>query len=148
VLHTPVISASLSDAVRTFTFGFAQRAGMKINFTTNFAGRSSEGVERVILAIVKEALINAHRHSGSKAVRVALRSCEGRLALTITDGGQWREGAEGVGFSSMRERLAQVGGALAVRPTRRGTRLCALVPTPIADPRRRSFVTPGKMRRK
>jgi signal transduction histidine kinase len=30
----------------------------------------------------------------------------------------------------MRERLAEVGGALTVRPTRRGTRLFALVPTP------------------
>jgi signal transduction histidine kinase len=107
---------------------------------TKDEGRPSEGVESVILAIVKEALINVHRHSDSKTARVALRSSRGRLALTITDGGQWREGAEGVGFSSMRERLAEVGGALTVRPTRRGTRLFALVPTPIADPRRRSFV--------
>jgi signal transduction histidine kinase len=130
VLHTPVISASLSDAVRSLTIGFAQRAGMKVHFTTNYPGRPSEGVERVILAIVKEALINVHRHSGSKTARVALRSSEGRLALTITDEGRWHEGAEGVGVSSMRERLAEVGGALTVRPTRRGTRVLALVPTP------------------
>jgi two-component system NarL family sensor kinase len=103
---------------------------MKVHLTTNYAGRPSEGVERAILSILKEALINIHRHSGSKTARVALRSTEGRLALSITDAGQWREGAEGVGLSSMRERLAEVGGALTVRPTRRGTRLFALVPTP------------------
>ena len=107
VLHTPAISASLADTVRTLTIGFAQRAGMRVQFTTNYAGRPSEGVESVILAIVKEALINIHRHSGSKTARVALRSTEGRLALTITDRGQWREGTEGVGFSSMRERACR-----------------------------------------
>ena len=87
LLHTPVISASLADTVRTLAIGFAHRAGMKVHFTTNYAGRPSEGVERVILAILKEALINIHRHSGSKTARVALRSTEGRLALTITDQG-------------------------------------------------------------
>jgi len=130
VLHTPFTSASLADTVRTLTIGFAQRAGMRVQFTTNYAGRPGEGVESVILAIVKEALINAHRHSGSKTARVALRSSKKRLTLTITDAGEWREGAEGVGFSSMRERLAEVGGALTVRATRGGTHVLALVPTP------------------
>ena len=130
VLHTPVIAASLSDTVRTLAIGFAQRAGMRVQFTTNYTGRPSDGVESAILAIVKEALINVHRHSGSKTARVALRSSKKRLALTITDTGEWREGAEGVGLSSMRQRLAEVGGALTIFPTRRGTRLIALVPTP------------------
>jgi signal transduction histidine kinase len=130
LLHTPATSAALADTVRTLAIGFAHRAGMKVRFTTNYAGRPSDGVERVILAVLQEALMNIHRHSGSKTVGVALRSTEGSLALTITDQGQWREGAEGVGLSSMRERVAEVGGSLTVRPTRRGTRLFALVPTP------------------
>jgi two-component system, NarL family, sensor kinase len=130
LLHTPASSASLADTVRTLAIGFAHRAGMKVRFTTNYAGRPSERVERVILAILQEALINIHRHSGSKTARVALRSTEGSLALTITDQGQWREGADGVGLSAMRERITEVGGALTVRPTPRGTRLFARVPTP------------------
>jgi two-component system, NarL family, sensor kinase len=130
LLHTPAFSASLADTVRTLAIGFAHRASMKIRFTTNYAGRPSEGVERVILAILQEALMNIHRHSGSKTARVALRSTEGSLALTITDQGRWREGAEGVGLSSMRERVAEVGGALTVRPLPRGTRLFVRVPTP------------------
>jgi signal transduction histidine kinase len=128
LLHTPTISASLSDSVRKLAIGFAHRAGMKVRFTTNYAGRPGEEVERVLLAILQEALINMHRHSGSKTARIALRLAEGRLALTITDQGKWREGAEGVGLSSMRERVAEIGGTLTVRPTRRGTCLFALVP--------------------
>jgi signal transduction histidine kinase len=130
LLHPPTVSTSdLADALRMFITGFAGRADIKVRFATNYAGRPSESVERVILAIVQEALVNIHRHSGSKSARVALSSVKGSLALTIADQGLWREGAEGVGLASMRERVAEVGGTLTVRPTRRGTRVHAVVPT-------------------
>ena len=129
VLHRPATSGShLADTLRTLVTGFASRAGIKVRFTTKYAGRLSEGIERAIIAIVQEALMNIHRHSGSKTAYIALRSSEGSLVLTITDQGQWREGAEGVGLASMRERITEVGGTLSVRVTRRGTRLFALVP--------------------
>jgi signal transduction histidine kinase len=130
VLHSPSTSASrLADTLRTLITGFASRAGIKVRFTTKYGGRPSEGIERAIIAIVQEALMNIHRHSGSKTADIALSSSEGSLVLTIADQGQWREGAEGVGLASMRERIAEVGGTLAVRATRRGTRLSVLVPT-------------------
>lgn len=130
VLHSPATSAShLADTLRTLITGFASRAGIKVRFTTKYAGRPSEGIERAIIAIVQEALMNIHRHSGSKTAYIALTSTEGSLVLTIADQGQWREGAEGVGLASMRERIAEVGGTLSVRATRRGTRLFALVPS-------------------
>jgi signal transduction histidine kinase len=137
VLHPPTSSASdLAETLRTLVAGFARRAEMKVHFTTSYAGRPGERVERAILAIVQEALVNIHRHSGSKAARVALGSLEGALALTITDRGRWREGAEGVGLASMRERIADAGGTLTITPTRRGTRLLALLPS--RKPRRAS----------
>ena len=107
---------------------FARRTGIKVRFTSQYAGRPGEGIERAIIAVVQEALMNVHRHSGSKTAHIALGSSEGSLVLTIADQGQWREGAEGVGLASMRERIAEVGGTLSVRATRRGTRLFALVP--------------------
>jgi signal transduction histidine kinase len=129
VLHRPATSGShLADTLRALITGFASRAGIKVRFTTKYAGRPSEGIERAIIAIVQEALMNIHRHSGSKTAHIALGSSEGSLVLTIADQGQWREGAEGVGLASMRERIAEVGGTLSVRATRRGTRLFALVP--------------------
>jgi two-component system, NarL family, sensor kinase len=129
VLHPPAVAASdLADALRTVITGFARRAEMKVRFTTNYEGRPSEGIERVLLSIVQEALVNIHRHSGSRSASLALTSRKGALALTIADHGKWREGAEGVGIGSMRERVAAIGGTLTIRPTRRGTRLQALVP--------------------
>ena len=129
VLHAPATSDShLSDTLRTLITGFASRAGIKVRFSSKYEGRPSEGIERAIIAIVQEALMNIHRHSGSKTADIALSSSEGSLVLTIADQGQWREGGEGVGLASMRERIAEVGGTLSVRATRQGTRLHALVP--------------------
>jgi signal transduction histidine kinase len=132
LLHPPEgCAVDLADALRTLITGFARRAEIKVRFTSNYAGRPSEGVERAILAIVQEALVNIHRHSGSKSARVTLTSLEGSLALTIADQGQWREGGEGVGLASMRERVAEIGGSLTIRPTSRGTRILATVPAGI-----------------
>jgi signal transduction histidine kinase len=129
VLHSPAASDSdLADTLRTLITGFASRAGINVRFTTKYAGRPSEGIERAIIAIVQEALMNIHRHSGSKTADIALNASEGSLVLTIADQGQWREGAEGVGVASMRERIAEIGGTLSVRATRGGTQLIALVP--------------------
>jgi signal transduction histidine kinase len=129
VLLAPTTSASpLAHTLRTLITGFASRAGIKVRFSTKYAGRPSDGIERAIIAIVQEALMNIHRHSGSKTAYIALGMRKGSLILTIGDQGKWREGPEGVGIASMRERIAEVGGTLSVRATHRGTRLSALVP--------------------
>jgi signal transduction histidine kinase len=134
VLHAPATSAfHLADTLRTLITGFASRAGIKVRFTAKYAGRPGEGIERAIIAVVQEALMNVHRHSGSKRAHIDLSSREGSVVLTISDQGQWREGAEGVGLASMRERIAEVGGTLSIGPARHGTRLSALVPIP-AEP--------------
>jgi signal transduction histidine kinase len=129
VLHSPATSAShLADTLRTLIAGFANRAGIKVRFTAKYAGRPGEGIERAIVAVVQEALMNIHRHSGSKTAHIALSSSEGSLVLTIADQGRWRASAEGVGIASMRERIAEVGGTLSVRAAHRGTRLFVVVP--------------------
>jgi signal transduction histidine kinase len=130
VLHPPATSASdLASTLRALITGFGSRAGLKVRFVSKYAGRPSEAIERAIVAVVQEALMNIHRHSGSKTAYIALSMSEGSLLLTIADQGQWREGVEGVGLASMRERIAEVGGTLSVRATRRGTRLFAQMPT-------------------
>jgi signal transduction histidine kinase len=128
-LHPATTSASnLADTLRTLITGFASRAGLKVRFASKYAGRPSEGIERAIIAVVQEALMNIHRHSGSKTANIALKASEGSLVLKIADHGQWREGVDGVGIASMRERIAEVGGTLSIRAARRGTQLITLVP--------------------
>jgi signal transduction histidine kinase len=81
------------------------------------------------LRIADEALTNVVRHSSATSCTVQLRvgDC---LELVVSDDGvgpgEEREG--GVGLGSMRQRAARLGGSLAVRDTRPGTRVCARLP--------------------
>jgi signal transduction histidine kinase len=128
-LHPAATTASdLADTLRTLITGFASRAGLQVRFASKYAGRPSEGIEHAIVAVVQEGLMNIHRHSGSKTANIALNASKGSLVLKNADQGQWREGAEGVGIASMRERIVEVGGTLSFRATRRGTQLIARMP--------------------
>ncbi len=128
LLHTPTSSASIADAARALTVGFGERAGLQVRFASDYSGGCGERTERALLSALREALTNIYRHSGSNAARVELSSKDKTLELAISDRGQWREGSEGVGLASMRERLAEVGGTVMLHRTRRGTRLSAQVP--------------------
>lgn len=80
--------------------------------------------------IVVEALANAAHHSGAHAVEVRIRQDAGTLVIDVTDGGSPRETwTPGVGIASMRERATALGGTLDARPTPRGGRVSATLPS-------------------
>ena len=75
-------------------------------------GETGTQVSRVI----REALTNARRHSGAKRISVSVRMEGDDLLAEITDGGVGfgPDASPGVGFTSMRERAALVGGYLEI----------------------------------
>jgi PAS domain S-box-containing protein len=83
--------------------------------------------------IIQEALTNARRHSGAKRISVSLQT-EGRdlLAEVSDDGvGLRPDISPGVGFASMRERAALIGGHLEIESEEgRGTTVRMSVPLP------------------
>jgi PAS domain S-box-containing protein len=97
-------------------------------------------VETALYRVAQEALTNARKHSGTTRVHVALRrSAPGRVRLEITDEGSGFDPSassqntagpgEKVGLSSMRERVALLGGLLKVKSKpRAGTTVIAEVP--------------------
>jgi signal transduction histidine kinase len=79
--------------------------------------------------IMLEALTNAARHSGSEHASASLSVAEKDLVLEVCDEGHTDGGwQEGVGFASMRERAAEVGGTLAVSAGAGGGRVTARLP--------------------
>lgn len=93
--------------------------------------------EAALLRVAQEALHNALRHSGAKAVRVELHPAEaGRGAvLTVTDDGagfvpdEVRRAGRHLGLVSMRDRAAGVGGTLRIESAPgRGTVVVLEVP--------------------
>lgn len=73
-------------------------------------------VEVAAFRIVQEALANAGRHADAHACRVTLGVAGDRLELSVTDDGRGLTETiqAGVGLHSMRERAAELGGALTV----------------------------------
>jgi two-component system, NarL family, sensor histidine kinase DesK len=83
--------------------------------------------ESVLAMAIREAVTNVVRHSGARGCRLQLHR-EGEAArLVIEDDGRGGLTPEGVGLSSMRERLVALGGTLE-RSGEGGTRLVISLP--------------------
>lgn len=75
---------------------------------------------------------NVHQHAGARRCRVVLRREASALVCEVGDDGVGlREDARpGVGIASMRERAAELGGTLTVRP-REGGGTCVRLEIPL-----------------
>jgi signal transduction histidine kinase len=79
--------------------------------------RHTPAVENTLYRLVQEALANTAKHADATHVLVRMVEREDRVALTIEDDGSGFDPAapsEGFGLLGMRERVALVGGELAV----------------------------------
>src|SRR5215217_1975166 len=93
-----------------------------------------EEVCKGVLLVVREALVNAARHSGARRVRVALRATEEEIAVEVSDDGVGfdpRRSTGRVGLGAMRERTALMSGSLEVSSEpAEGTTVRLRVPRP------------------
>ncbi|MCI2242626.1 sensor histidine kinase [Adlercreutzia faecimuris] len=94
------------------------------------AGPLPRPVAYAVLAVAREALSNAARHGGARAVAVELAEYPGFWRLTVADDGTGGPGssgpadgageAAGMGLASMRERVEALGGTLSAGPAAAG----------------------------
>jgi signal transduction histidine kinase len=140
LLHPPLLDeVGLSSALRWYVDGFSQRSKIAVNLDiANDIGRLGNDKEIAVFRIVQECLTNVHRHSRSCTADVRLVRVNGRVRVEIRDAGKGMSlekqldlsspGQVGVGFRGMRERIAQLGGALEVRSDQNGTVVVATLP--------------------
>ena len=131
-------------AVETITARTAlEAAGIIVDDDPNLitsSGAFDPEAEAALAWCLREAVTNVVRHSGAHGC--VLRLTEGRteISLTITDDGNGfsAAGSGGSGLRNMSERLAAVGGSIAMQPARAGLpagfRLTATVPVPASSP--------------
>jgi signal transduction histidine kinase len=89
-----------------------------------------------LFRIAQEAVVNAGRHSGAKAVSISLRTVGSQVELRVADDGHGFEdndpfgsAAPGhLGLASMRERAELMDGTLDIESSERGTRVLVLAP--------------------
>ena len=95
-------------------------------------------VAGVLFGIAQEAVVNACRHAGAKAVSLSLRTVDSSLELRVTDDGEGFGDSDPLGaaepghlgLAMMRERAELLDGSLEIETSERGTRVLVLLPLP------------------
>jgi signal transduction histidine kinase len=92
-----------------------KRGGVQARLVVEGLVQLPARVEEALFRIAQEALNNALKHAAASAVTVTLCGGDGLVGLEISDNGQGFDpalaSAGGLGLTSMRERVEQLGGA-------------------------------------
>lgn len=140
LLHPPLLEElGLKSAVNWYTDGFAQRSGIQVNLAFRHGSkRLPMNLEILLFRILQEALTNIHRHSHSASVDIRFKVGSDMVSLDIKDHGQgipfhlleqYKSGAgTGLGITSMRERVSEVGGQIEIESDSHGTLVRAVIP--------------------
>jgi PAS domain S-box-containing protein len=141
VLHPPnLLGNGLAASLRSFLTGFFHRTGLGGTVWISGAVDSTAfDLQRTILRIVQEALVNVYRHAEATTVTVSLRHNGRSLHLRITDNGKGLPSGDvdrsgtllGVGIPGMEARVRQLGGTMTISGSGRGTIVRVTVPTPL-----------------
>jgi signal transduction histidine kinase len=123
----------LVAALERLTGSFAEQTGIAVDFQTALAEeRLPEELETAIYRVVQESLTNVVKHARARRVSILLARKDGAVKAVVEDDGQGFDPAEtggGSGLVGMRERLALLGGRLAVESAPDGgTTVAAEVP--------------------
>lgn len=114
-------AASLGDALSRQAEEISRESGLVVNVSLPPGGVDlSPEIRREVLAITREAMMNAAKHARASALELSVSRRSGRLYITVADDGRGiderrrrqraREG--GMGLKSMRERARLIRGHL------------------------------------
>jgi len=148
LLHPPLLDElGLVSALKEYVHGFSERSGIETQLLLpkDFS-RLPQSVELALFRIVQESLANIQRHSGSDTATIRLREDPSAITLEIVDYGRGMKLSSdgqiqpyaaqlGVGIPGMRERMAQLGGRLAIESSPSGTTIRATIPSCEAPPK-------------
>ena len=125
----------LAPAVEYLARRTREATGVGVHVTSDVRVPVPPAVASVVYRVAQEAVRNATRHAGPRDVHLTLAASAREVELTVTDDGAGFDLAgasadrRGMGLFVMRERVALVGGALAIdSQPGRGTRVHAAIP--------------------
>ncbi len=129
----------LLPTLRSLVEDFARRTRFEATLETGGSARTfPPDVEVAVYRVVQEALTNVIRHAGASRVQVRLDVGSNEISVQVEDDGRGPTGdmTPQLGLLFMRERIAELGGALSTGPVltagergeRRGFRVLASIP--------------------
>jgi len=141
-LHPAVLDDfGLPAALRFYARRVAQRGGLELELRIDeFAERPPPAIEASCFRVAQEALTNIVRHARARRLTIELRREGATVHLRVSDDGVGFDAAGSgeasgdrhLGLLSMRERVAMVGGEIAIasQPGGGGTEIIASFPMP------------------
>jgi PAS domain S-box-containing protein len=123
----------LGVALKALCHNYAVKHEVKIDLAVrNLDPKLADDASLCLFRVAQEALSNALKHSASKRIQVEASQDEGKVRLSVKDFGVGFDPAfagNGIGLTSMRERLRICGGVLQVSSTpKSGAEIIAEVP--------------------
>lgn len=123
-LYSPKLEyLGLEVASRSLCREIAEQHGITINFLhQNIPNSVPKEVAVCLFRVLQEALSNAVKYSGARTLEVELGGSEDGLHLTVQDSGcgfdpEAGANSQGIGLTSMRERISLAGGAISIKST-------------------------------
>ena len=142
-LSPPVLhDLGLEPALQWLVENIQARYGIQIVLEDDGQPKHADEKTRVILfRSIRELLINAAKHAGSRRVRVCLQREEDVLSALVEDDGVGMEvdlvGVQGSGLFSIHERLNHVGGSMRIESAPgQGTKIRMRAPLTSRNPRK------------
>jgi len=117
---SPIGSDGLTGEIRRQADEFSRLYGIRVELSSNGTEDMLPPQQREVVAqVVREALTNVRRHSGSSICRVKMGFAAHPFLIEVSDEGRGfaSGGGAGYGLMGMRERAAGIGGRLEVVST-------------------------------
>ena len=118
-LRPPVLEGKgLPHALKEYTTRWQEHTGIRVDVVAGGEQTLPLAVEQTLYRILQESLSNVARHAEADAVHLSLTMTPQRVVLLITDNGRGFDPSavsqRSFGLAGMRQRLAEVNGALNV----------------------------------
>lgn len=127
-IHPAVLTeAGLGPALR----GLAERSTLPVDLSMDLDGSLPPAAAAAAYFVASEALANVVKHAGASAAWIRAAEADHELRLSVQDDGRGGADRAGHGLRGLEDRLAAIGGSLAVhdRPGG-GTVVEAVIPVP------------------
>ena len=123
-------SVDLDAAVRESIRSVSER--FKVTYDNDSEGEIPAKLRLCFLAVIKEGLSNAVKHSNGDSISVTIRQHPAFYQLTVEDNGRCEDKAPersgGIGLQNMRDRAAALGGMISFSSSENGFRIFMTVP--------------------
>jgi two-component system, NarL family, sensor histidine kinase DevS len=128
----------LAAAVERLAQSFQERTGIAVSTAITIDGRLPEETESALYRLVQEGLTNVAKHARAHRVSIVLGDGGSSLVALVEDDGDGfaahATSGDGFGLVAMRERIALLGGEVAIESTvGAGTTLRATIPSRLAS---------------